>query len=73
MSSCLLVWCLSSLLITNMMIRGGKSTTDDPEEINEAVKRSRQIVRGRYDFRGELIEMPDIDGDGVNNFDSSPT
>ena len=55
------------------MIRGGKRKKDDREEINKSVKRSIQIVRGHHDFRGELIEMPGIDGDGLDYFDSSPT
>ena len=28
---------------------------------------------GSYDFHGELIDMPEIDDEGAENFDSNPT
>ena len=73
-STCLLIWSFSSLLITNKLMKTGK----DKEETNiketmEIVEEPRRIVRGHYDFHGELIAVPDIDEEGADIFDPKPT
>ena len=73
-STCLLVWSFSSLLITNRLMKTGQDTTGDTViDMIQTVNKSRQIVRGQNDFHGELIDMPDIDDEGADNFDPEPT
>ena len=73
-SSSLLIWCFSSLFITHKMMRAGqRRDVKNTEMITKMERKDRQIVRGSYDFRGELIDMPEIDEAGAENFDSNPT
>ena len=74
-STCLLVWCFSSLFITNKLLKTEQKTKDihEEEEMTKTVKRARQVVKGQYDFHGQLMDMPEIDDDGADSFDPTPT
>ena len=82
-STCLLVWSFSSLFITHRLLKSdqkkdsavlegaGHTTCNDNYSFNTG--RKRQIVQGWYDFRGELMKVPDIDPQGSEGFSSDPT
>ena len=77
-STCLLAWSASSLLLTGRLLRTGdgpaagcRDSSPNPHVALPA--RRRQVVRGWWDFHGELLQLPDLQSDGVEGFDSQPT
>ena len=75
-STCLLIWCFSSLFITHKLLKQDvrkseeASESDTPEvdvdnsetgaENVEKVVRKRQVVQGWHDFHGELLPISEI-------------
>ena len=66
-STMLLVWSLSSLLITHRLLRQEPATTQEQGDTSSQETadtshhtqggRRRQVVRGWWDFRGELLQV----------------
>ena len=67
-STMLLVWSLSSLLITHRLLRqepattsqeAGDSSSQETADTSHHTQggRRRQVVRGWWDFRGELLQV----------------
>ena len=74
-STCLLIWCFSSLFITHKLlkqdVRKAEESSDGVSteviidgktlgENAEKVTRKRQVVQGWYDFHGELLPISEI-------------
>ena len=71
-STMLLVWSLSSLLITHRLLRQepaplatqepGDSSSQETADTSHHTQggRRRQVVRGWWDFRGELLQVRSI-------------
>ena len=71
-STMVLVWSLSSLLITHRLLRQEPATTSqepgdsssqetaDTSNYPSQGGRRRQVVRGWWDFRGELLQVRSI-------------
>ena len=83
LSTCLLLWSLSSLFITHKLfksnVRSEEEETvklvscDDSQHISDRAVRKRQVVQGWFDFQGELLHVGEIDPEGSKDFSSDNT
>ena len=87
LSTCLLVWSLSSLFITHKLfknnvkreeeeaaVRVNLVSCDDNKHSDVTMgQRKRQVVQGWFDFQGELLHVGEIDPDGSDKFSRDDT
>ena len=85
LSTCLLLWSLSSLFITHKLIKNKRREEEAAEDVNlvscdnsgitgaNKVARKRQVVKGWFDFHGELLHVGDIESTSSENFSSEET
>ena len=84
LSTCLLVWSLSSLFITHKLFKSNIRSEEeaetaklvscaDSQHISDRAVRKRQVVQGWFDFQGELLHVGDIDPKGSEGFSSDNT
>ena len=84
LSTCLLLWSLSSLFITHKLFKSNVRSEeeaetvklvscDDSQHISDRAVRKRQVVQGWFDFQGELLHVGEIDPEGSTDFSSDNT
>ena len=84
LSTCLLLWSLSSLFITHKLFKSNVRSEEEEEtvklvscdnsqHISDRAVRKRQVVQGWFDFQGELLHVGEIDPEGSDNFSRDDT
>ena len=82
LSTCVFIWSISSLFFTHKLLKYDVVRKDETEETwisdtdcgdTSDTDHKRQIVRGWFDFHGELLNINNIGRDNSDNFSDQAT